>query len=445
MTLILTVANHMGVCQSSDYRLTDRDTGASVLDRAGSKQLQAAFDGMDLRLAFTGIAEVGAFSARQRTIDWLSRELLLLPHDSTIQQVCDVLKARCAAIASPHGPRGVLEIVLTVAVLDEPFRVAVISNTDWSKNPPEANPEFTIAIHTITKPFHLISGNRGSVPETEEHRLRAVARQIGNSSTNVSEVLAEINAIAAKNSEGLVSEDCWVTSQFGDGSVRRSASLNVGQNPGGIHSLIGGFDLAEFVQKNFRPAPGQEIRLIQGAGVVAGPGGGTPLPPPTGDPKRINLDGSSVRGSLSSPAGDHPVSISVSQLDCVLNIRLNEELIVPFATVALGGGDPVSSDFRKPLLPWPALSTPLKLEGVDVPQGWEYAIGYWIEGGMHHLVIPQSSRCVRNLAFLDPSEEMIIVAPSTNMEFAWGKGGDAPSGTMHARITWRKRVDGVSG
>jgi hypothetical protein len=39
MTLILTVANLRGVYQSSDYQLTDKDTGAPVSDRAGSKQL----------------------------------------------------------------------------------------------------------------------------------------------------------------------------------------------------------------------------------------------------------------------------------------------------------------------------------------------------------------------------------------------------------------------
>src|ERR1019366_10957 len=97
----------------------------------------------------------------------------------------------------------------------------------------------------------------------------------------VMSALIDINVIAAKNSGGYVSEDCWVTSQFADGRVRRSAGRNIGQHPDDIHSLLGGFDLPEFIRKNFRTAPGQEIRLVQSAGVMVGPGDGTPLPPPT--------------------------------------------------------------------------------------------------------------------------------------------------------------------
>jgi hypothetical protein len=445
MTLILTLANASGICQSSDYQLTDRDTGAPVSDRAGCKQLQAGFEGLDLRLAFTGIAEVGAGLARQRTVDWLSGELKALPHDSGVQDICEALTRRSVAITGPYGSRGVLEIILTVAAVGEPFRVAVISNADWSKRPPEANPQFTIAIHTIAKSLHLISGYRDSVPATQRHRLRALAREIGNSATEVLDALAEINAIAAKNSGGCVSEDCWVTSQFADGRVRRSASRNIGQHPGDIHSLLGSFDLSEFIRKNFRAAPGQEIRLVQSAGATAGPGDGTPLPPPTGEPRRFTLSGSSVTGLLRSPAGDQCGSIDISQCECVLEMRCNEEVMVPFATVALSGVGPIGRAFPKPLLPWPLLGPALMIDDTAVPRGWEYSVGYWLEEEAHRVIIPQSSRGIRNLAFLGPSEEMVIVAPSTTMEFAWGECEHAPSATVHARVSWRSRLDGTRG
>ena len=136
MTLILTIANASGVYQSSDYQLTDLDTGAPISDRAGSKQLQASFKEFDVGLAFTGIAAVGAGAARQRTVDWLSAELKALPHDSQLQNICHALANRSGAITSPHGLRGVLALILTVAAVGEPFRVAVISNVDWRKRPP---------------------------------------------------------------------------------------------------------------------------------------------------------------------------------------------------------------------------------------------------------------------------------------------------------------------
>ena len=54
MTLILTVANSRGVHQSSDYQLTDPNTGAPVSDRAGSKQLEAAFDRLHMQMRLLG-------------------------------------------------------------------------------------------------------------------------------------------------------------------------------------------------------------------------------------------------------------------------------------------------------------------------------------------------------------------------------------------------------
>ena len=445
MTLILTLANTSGVYQSSDYQLTDQRTGAPISDRAGSKQLQASFKGLDVRLAFTGIAAVGAGSARQRTTDWLSAELKALPHDSQLQHICEALVSRSIAVVKSHGLRGVLELILTVAAVGKPFRVAVISNADWRKRPPEAMPQFAISIHTITKPFHLISGYRDSVSTLQRHRLRALARDTSKTPAHVLDALADINTIAAKDSRGYISEGCWVTSQVADGRVRRSASRNIGQHQGNIPSLLGGFDLSEWVRKNFRAAPGKEICIVQSAGATYGPGDGTPLPPPTGARRPFTLSGSSVAALLYSPTGEQCASIDIAQLECVLETRCNEEATVPFAKVALSGRCPTCRTFPKPLLPWPQLRPTLLIDDAAVPRGWEYSVGYWIEDNAHRVIIPQSSRSIRNLAFLGPEDEIVIVAPSTTMEFAWGEREELPPATMHARVWWRSRLDGTHG
>jgi hypothetical protein len=329
MTLILIVANASGVYQSSDYQLTNLVTGAPILDRAGSKQLQAGFKNLELHLAFTGIASGGASSAPKRTVDSLSAVLNALPQDSQLQDICEALRTQCTVITRPYGSRGVLELTLTVAAVGEPFRVAVISNVDWRKRPPEAKPQFTIRIHTITKPFHLISGYRESVPARQKLRLRALARDIDRPPEHILNALAHINAFAAKHSRGCVSEGCWVTSQVAHGRVRRSASLNIGQHQGDIHLLQRGFDLSEWVKKNFRAAPGKEIGIVQSAGVRYGPGDATPLPRPTGDPRRFTLSGSSVAAALRSPTGHECASIDISQLECSLELRCNEEATAP--------------------------------------------------------------------------------------------------------------------
>jgi hypothetical protein len=46
--------------------------------------------------------------------------------------------------------------------VEEPFRVAVISNACWGKHQPQAKNHFDIAIHTITKPFHLMVASQTS-------------------------------------------------------------------------------------------------------------------------------------------------------------------------------------------------------------------------------------------------------------------------------------------
>ena len=445
MTLILTLANTSGIFQSSDYQLTDLDTGAPVSDRAGSKQLQASFERLDLRLAFTGVAAIGAGQSRRSTVTWLTEELKGLPHDCTLDRICAALEKSCIAVTRPHGARGVLTVVLTAASVGEPFRVAVISNVDWQRQPPEARPSFRTVVYTITKPFCLISGYRDCVPDVERHRLRALAREIGNPNARVLDELANINAVAAKHGGDYVSEACWVTSQVADGRVRRSTGRNVGQQQGGIPLVMGGIDVSDWVKKNFRPAPRQEIRLVQSAGAAYGPGDGTPIPEPFGEVRRFVLAGSHTAVRLHSTDGANGPLVNLTQLICLLEARCNEEVTVPFAELTFSSvGSPVP-DFPRPLLPWPRVMPGLVIDNVPVPRGWEYSIGYWVEDGAHHVVIPQASRSIRGIGFLGVDDELVVVAPSATMEFVWGEHDHAPSATVLARVWWRSRLDGTRG
>jgi hypothetical protein len=113
--------------------------------------------------------------------------------------------------------------------------------------------------------------------------------------------------------------------------------------------------------------------------------------------------------------------------------------------MALRGRYQIGKSFPKPLLPWPQLKPSLMINGAAVPRGWEYSVGYWIEDDAHHLIIPQSSRSIRNIAFLGPEDEIVIVAPSTTIEFAWGEREEPPKAALNARIWWRSRLDGTRG
>ena len=141
--VVNTIANTSGVYQSSDYQLTDDKTGAPISDRAGSKQFQASFRDLDLRLAFTGVA-IGRLGG-PRTVDLLSQELQALPQDSKFQDVCDALAKRCDAITRRFGSRGILEVVVTAATVAEPFRVAIVTNANRDTDPLRAKFPFRIS------------------------------------------------------------------------------------------------------------------------------------------------------------------------------------------------------------------------------------------------------------------------------------------------------------
>jgi hypothetical protein len=280
MTLIMTIANPRGAHQSSDYQLTALGTGKPVTDEAGSKQLEATFTGLNVQLAFTGVAKV----SNRRTIDWLLDELKALPQNSDLQNVCDALARRSAAEMKPLGSSGVLTLVLTAAAAGKPFRVAVISNTLWGEDSPTATDKFDIQVQTIRKPFSLISGYRKSLGVPERQRLKSLARAVDKTPKQILDALAEINVLAAQNGGGYISKGCWVASQFADGDLRRTEMHNVEDHGGSVQQLFAGIDLLDWIKRNFQAAPGQEIRLHPLGGVMAGPGGGVPLPPPEGPP-----------------------------------------------------------------------------------------------------------------------------------------------------------------
>ena len=443
MTLILTVGDPSGVHQSSDYQLTDPNTRAPVSDRAGSKQLEAVFDRLQLQLAFTGVATVRTGSSDQRTIDWLSEELKALPHNSTLDKICDTLLKRCTARMKPLGPSGLLTLVLVVAVVAEPFRVVTITNADWRARPPKAKNQFKTRTDIVRKPYSLMSGYRDYVPHREQYRLEALARAAGNKMpSEIIDELSAINAIAARNSGGSVSEECWVKSQVTDGGARRSAGRNVGEQVGAIPLVQAGMDMTEWARKNLRAAPGKEIRLVQNAGVIAGPGDMAPMPPPEGEPRTFRLTGSSTTMRLCSPSGKDCASVEITQLDCEIRARRNEQVTVPFARVHCSDIQNCA-DFPRPLFPWPRVSPKLTIDGTPAHRGWEYAIVHWVENGILHVEIPWSCGEIRSVALGD-DDELGIAVGVPGHAVAWSLES-GPTATLQANIWWRTRLDGTRG
>ncbi len=262
MTLILTVANSQGVYQSSDYQLTDLITRKPISDVAGSKQLSAIFNDLEIILAFTGVA---TRPNAERTIDHLLAVLRTLSPNSDIDGICQALKTNCEM---RYGSRDEVTLVLSIASFGKPFKVAEITNVVWTRKRKYVNSCFRVNVWTIRKHFHLISGWRPCVLPREEGLLEALSRDTDASRKEIMSRLAEINSISAGYSDGMVSKGCWATAQYADGEDRRSESFNFGENPGFISDVFPPIDVSQFIQKNFRPVPGKEIGIRQRAGFV---------------------------------------------------------------------------------------------------------------------------------------------------------------------------------
>src|SRR5260370_175746 len=98
-----------------------------------------------------------------------------------------------------------------------------------SDHPPRAKRDFDTKMYTVKRPFHLISGFRDAVPPLQRYWLEAMARAVDSQPNETLDKLAEINATAARNSAGYISEGCWITSQVADGRARRFTARDVGE------------------------------------------------------------------------------------------------------------------------------------------------------------------------------------------------------------------------
>ena len=167
------------------------------------------------------------------------------------------------------------------------------------------------------------------------------------------------------------------------------------------------------------------------------------MPPPEGEPRTFKLTGSSRTALLRSPSGKDCASIEITQLDCQIRAKRNEQVTVPFARVQLSRVQS-PADFSRPLLPWPQISPKLAVDGAPIDRGWEYSIVHWVEGGILHVEIPRTSRGIRNVAFLGTDDELVITVGSPELPVAWSLES-GPTATLQASIWWRTRLDGTRG
>jgi len=236
MTLILTIANEKGVHQSSDYQLTT-SAGKFVSNAVGTKQLERTFQGLIVRLAFTGVAQT---PGRPDTVDWLNDELSSLPDPTDLDTICSRLAHRCFVEVGSRvavGSKGVLTVVLSVNEIGRPFRVVRISNSDFTPQHFVRQKEFIAEVFSVENgSFFLIDPAPDQLLTRQQKRqLKGLSKAIKKKPKEIMDELAQINAAAAKVSKNRVSEGCWVGSLFQEGEQQVVCQMI---NFGGSHGRI---------------------------------------------------------------------------------------------------------------------------------------------------------------------------------------------------------------
>jgi hypothetical protein len=431
MTLILTVANRKGIYQSSDYQITGN--GKFETDKAGTKQIEAGFENMSINLAFTGIAWGGG--QKVRTIDFLSNVLKSLPPTSSLDKICTALADQCEATVPD---KQTLTLILAIATVGKPFKVATISNTNWDTKPPGVKPKFDISIRTINRPYVNVEGYRSSVSGKLHTQLRLLSRVEDKPREEIMEELVEINAVASKGSKGYVSEKCWVTSFIADGRMRRGAGRNI-KGEGAVSGITGGIDTVEWVKKNFMAAPGKELQLVQRASVIAGTNDGIPVPAPEGEPKEFTISGEAVTRIIKSPTGQELCTVTITPVNDAFAARCNEELIGEFADIEVIPTGSGMHDFESKM-PFDILSPVIRFNDIATPRAWEQAINPFVMDGVCYLNFPFTSRGIRNAAFLGENDELVVVVPTEEVSFSFRQPGPVIKKSLIARLFWRKII-----
>jgi hypothetical protein len=433
MTLIITVGNKRGVYQTSDYKLTAN--GKHIEDTAGTKQIEANFKEYTIAMAFTGIAYGGG--QKVKTIDFLTKTIRSLPLNSKLEDICNRLVDQCESIVPSNQS---LTLVLSVSSNDKPFQVVVISNTDWYKKPPRISRAFEIKIYIVKKPFVNIEGYRNCVSKLSQKRLIALSKNTNTSHDQILATMVDINSDSAKFSQGIVSEKCWATAQFLDGTVRRSISKNVG-GEGMVTGILGGFDIAEWAKQNLKPAAGQKLTLHSVSGIS---GQGTPTPAPFGPPKQFLISREKITAVITAPDTSKLAEISISDFQNSVTVRCNDEVRFMFGEIEL---TPLASNMSnfKSYLPYPFISPVVKINGANTPQEWEQSINCFVENAVCHVQCLSTSRGIINTEYLELDEEIIIVTPIDAILFAFTSPGSSVKKNLDGRFIWRKRIDGTRG
>lgn len=262
MTLNVSVVSKHLLAQSSDMRLTDPRTGATVLD-ASPKQVPVRYFGWQGVIGYSGPAELDG----KPTHVWLTELIAGLPQDRepTLQEVVELIRA--------NGSRALAKVtyrrfsLVALAYQDGSPHLYLISNYQRLNSSDLIAPASALFVsHYSSSAMRVFVAGVGSAVHRSERK--ALLRLIATSPTNqaVIAAMAGLNARAAKRGGGLISSEGMVYVLRPDGT---SASLTVGEVkqefiPRGVDfGQDFGKMVLDLVQSGAIPGPAIATRLVE--------------------------------------------------------------------------------------------------------------------------------------------------------------------------------------
>jgi hypothetical protein len=259
----------------------------------------------------------------------------------------------------------------------------------------------------------------------------------------IKEALAAVNKSVAQNpkSRGSISEGCMVSTLLADGSTSR---INFGEVAGIPDDFMGNTNVGQFLRKNLQAAPGRQITLVQSASAFrTGNEGYTQLLPER-EPRTLHFSTSTsvMPDTAKSFGADFDKLVLTGKRGTVM-IRKNEPVTVALNTITWEV-EP-SAEYANEIRMFPAfkITNLPTIEGVQ-PRMWDYGFDVSTEQqNARTLTIRTNSVAFRSANFerplplLDPTEELVMVAPKGGLKLSVPPTEHSATGTIEAEFLLR--------
>jgi hypothetical protein len=199
VTINITLVTSTAIYQSSDYRLSDANTGRRI-EMRGHKVVPVL--GPPAMVCFTGIAA----TRRGETVgDWLARSLPELNPDITLEHVLETLKSADEWLR--HWPKEVRRLSFTVSTWQNGHpTVILVSNFEDVRGRARTVGRLEMDAIQPRAPFVMATGLRSALTGPERKRRERLAEL---PQARVMELLAETNrAVSRRVGDTVVSESC---------------------------------------------------------------------------------------------------------------------------------------------------------------------------------------------------------------------------------------------